>query len=104
MSDFHKNVVGPYWDKERKYVDEDYEKIPFPFKELQAPKFVNRLQWTLDHLIGYINTWSAVKRFIKQNGYNPVDKLQPELAANWGSDETKEVSFSVLLRIGQIVK
>jgi SAM-dependent methyltransferase len=99
---FYNNVIGPYWDKERKYIDEGYKTIPFPFKEIQAPNFVLRLNWTFDHLIGYLNTWSAVKHFIKGNGYNPVDKLQSELGPYWDQNQVMEVRFSLLLRVGQI--
>src|SRR3954463_16650076 len=31
---FYREVTGPYWDKERRFVDEHYQTIPFPFKEI----------------------------------------------------------------------
>lgn len=99
---FYENVIGPYWDRERRYIDESYQTIPFPFTEIQTPRFVNRLQWDLEHVIGYLNTWSAVKHFIKQNGYNPIDRLQNELEQHWGEIQTREVRFPLLLRIGQV--
>lgn len=102
ITSFYTNVIGPYWDKERRYIDEDYKTIPFPFNEIHAPQFANKLQWTLEHLIGYLNTWSAVKHFIRQNNYNPVDQLQIELERYWGSDQIREVTFPLLLRIGRI--
>lgn len=102
IADFYENIIGKYWDKERKYIDENYETIPFPFKEIPTPHFINTQDWTFQHLIGYLNTWSAVKHFIRQNGYNPIDKLQSELAQVWGNDPTKQVHFPLLLRIGEI--
>ena len=102
ISDFYVNVIGAYWDRERKYIDENYKTIPFPFKEIQTPNFVNKLQWTFEHLIGYLNTWSAVKHFINENGYNPVEKLKGELEHHWDNGQAKEVRFSLLLRLGQI--
>lgn len=102
IADFYEIVIGPYWDKERKYIDENYETIPFPFEEIETPLFVNKLQWSLKHLTGYLNTWSAVKHFIAQNGYNPVDKLRNEIEQYWNEKETKEVRFPLLLRIGRI--
>jgi ubiquinone/menaquinone biosynthesis C-methylase UbiE len=104
INDFHDNVIGKYWDKERKYIDEKYKTIPFPFDEMQTPNFVNTQRWTLEHLIGYLNTWSAVKHFIKQNGYNPIDKLQSEIEQLWNNEQTKQVHFPLLLRIGRIIK
>lgn len=102
ITHFYQNVVGTFWDKERKYLDENYSTIPFPFREIQPPTFIIRHLWTLEHLIGYLNTWSGVKHFIKQNGYNPVDQLQIEIKQNWGNEKTREIRFPLLLRIGRI--
>lgn len=102
ITDFYTNVIGSYWDKERKYIDQNYTTIPFPFTEIPTPSFVNKMNWTSEHLIGYLNTWSAVKHFITRNGYNPVDKLQNEIERHWHKDDVKEVTFPLLLRIGKI--
>ena len=102
ITDFYHHVIGPYWDEARKYVDARYTTIPFPFREIQAPVYVHRLSWTFEHLIGYLNTWSAVKQFIQHRGYNPVDALQRALAPHWGGESTREVRFPLLLRIGQV--
>lgn len=104
IADFYDNIIGKYWDKERKYIDDNYKTIPFPFDEIQAPNFVNTQYWTLEHLIGYLNTWSAVKHFIKQNKYNPIDKLQIEIEQFWDNDQIKQIHFPLLLRIGRIAK
>lgn len=102
INNFYENVIGEYWDKERKYIDENYRTIPFPFKEIQTPDFVNVQHWTLEHLIGYLNTWSAVKHFIRQNQYNPVNKLQSEIEQLWDNDQPRQIRFPLLLRIGLI--
>jgi ubiquinone/menaquinone biosynthesis C-methylase UbiE len=103
ITDFYENIIGRYWDDERKYIDQHYATIPFPFKEIQAPSFVNTQYWTLEHLVGYLNTWSAVRHFVKQKGDNPVTDLQLTLEKLWGDEPIKEVHFPLLLRIGQIV-
>ena len=102
ITNFYQNIIGAYWDKERRYIDENYATIPFPFKEIATPSFANKLEWTFGHLIGYLNTWSAVKHFIKHNGYNPIDKLQTEIEQHWKEGEMKEVTFPLLLKIGRI--
>lgn len=99
---FHKNVIGPFWDKEAKDVDKKYQTIPFPFNEVQAPQLVSKQLWTFEHLIGYCNTWSAVQHFIKKNGYNPVDTLRDEIEPHWGNAPVREVKFPVLIRIGKL--
>ena len=102
ITNFYKNIIGLYWDKERKYIDQNYRTIPFPFKEIQAPNFAIKLQWDIEHLIGYLNTWSAVQHFIRQNNYNPIEQIKPEIEQLWGKEQTKQVRFPLLLRVGQI--
>ena len=102
ISHFYKNVVGPYWDKERKYVDENYKTIPFPFEELITPSFKNRFEWTPDHLIGYIGTWSAVNHYEKKTGQDPINLIREPLLRAWGDDTTKPVDFPILLRVARM--
>lgn len=102
INDFYNNTIGKYWDNERKYIDEHYKTIPFPFKEIETPSFSNTQFWTQDHLIGYLNTWSAVKHFIAQNNYNPVEQLEKKIAVLWGIDTEKEVQFPLILRVGYV--
>lgn len=96
----YNGIVGPYWDKERDYIEEHYQTIPFPFKEIESPQFVNTFQWTFDHFVGYLKTWSAVKHFIHQRGYNPLDEVYEELKLSWGAADTREVNYPLLLRLG----
>ena len=102
IDDFYKNIIGPYWDNERKYVDEEYNTIPFPFKEMSAPNFETKLNWNFEHLIGYLNTWSAVKHYEKVNNENPVEKIIPKLQEAWGPEDCLSITFPILLRIGKL--
>lgn len=94
--------VGPYWPPERRYVAAGYRTIPFPFADVPAPPFEMRVSWTLAETLGYMNTWSATKRFTKEHGFNPVEKLTPEFAAAWGmADDRREVTFELSMRVGR---
>jgi SAM-dependent methyltransferase len=97
----YKNLLGEYWDNERKHVDQNYRTIPFPFEEVPCPEFVIRLQWTLDDLKGYLNSWSAVQKFIAKNNYNPVDEFILQLKPHW-TQEKMEVEFPITLRMGKV--
>ena len=98
---FYREVVGPYWDKERRYIDEQYRTIPFPAGEIPAPVFVNEVEWSFEHLIGYLGTWSAVKHYQKQNGQDPVALVYPGLKKSWGADVVKKGRFPILLRVAR---
>jgi len=97
----YKDIVGPYWDAERRYIDAAYQSIPFPFSELETPEFVQSYQWSLDHLIGYLKTWSAVQHYAKANRTDPVQMIEAELKSAWGDANHREVSFKVLFRAGR---
>ncbi len=102
LDKFYFEVIGSYWDKERRYVDDEYKSIPFPFDEINAPAFTIDLEWNIHHFEGYINTWSAVKHFVKANGYNPVEGLIGEISNFWKPNKVKQVCFPILLRIGKV--
>jgi hypothetical protein len=59
---FHGETVGPYWPAERRLVDEGYRSLTLPFERVEPPPFSMQADWTLDHLGGYLSTWSAVQR------------------------------------------
>lgn len=99
---FYDHTIGKYWDPERKYVDERYETIPFPFEEVTTPKLFYECTWNLEHFLGYVNTWSAVQHYIKDTKINPVPKLEEQLQKVWKPGDSKKVVFPVLLRAGTL--
>lgn len=99
IRDFYKNVVGPYWDPRRSYLEASYQTIPFPFEEIVHPDFKIEQTWSLGHLIGYLNTWSAVKQYQKKKGKNPLIDQEWKLKAAFG--EKNAIQFPILLRLGR---
>lgn len=102
--DFYTNIVGPYWDNARKLVEDSYRSIPFPFEEINAPVFKNEFAWTIEQLAGYITTWSATQKYIKENNADPVQDLLERIKFHWRNDELKTIQFSTFLRAGRINK
>jgi ubiquinone/menaquinone biosynthesis C-methylase UbiE len=101
IENFYRNEVGPYWDAERKHVDAHYSTVPFPYTPLPGKDFKISVEWNLAQLTGYLNTWSSVQHFIKQNNYNPVEKLAPALENLWQTG-TKNFYFPLFLKPGTI--
>ncbi|GHA65577.1 class I SAM-dependent methyltransferase [Pontibacter akesuensis] len=95
-------ILEGYWDPERRYIDEAYRTIPFPFQELDMPPFEIKYNWTLETLLGYLNTWSAVKHYERQQGQNPVQLIEQELREKWGQQKQQEVKFNIIARIGKV--
>ena len=102
LDKFYYDIVGPYWDAERRYLDENYTTIPFPFNELEVQTFTNHFTWTIEQLIGYLETWSATQHYIKKNGNSPIDVIRQELQQSWEKGD-KSVTFPLLLRVGKKV-
>jgi hypothetical protein len=94
------DITRPYWDPERKYVDEQYATIPFPFKEVFAPPIEISLYRDVNWLIGYLGTWSGAKNYIKATGNDPVAMVRYDIVAAWGDSELHEINFPVHVRAG----
>lgn len=101
ISNFYTSVIGPYWEKERKLVDDRYRTIEFPFTRIDVPRFKFSFDWTIDELLGYLSTWSAVRKYIQQNQSDPVEELSPDLRRLWGNEKRK-VSCPLFVRMGKV--
>lgn len=97
---FYKNIIGPFWDPERKYLEEKYTSIPFPFSEIETPEFVQKYEWNIEQLLGYLRTWSAVKHFEETEHSDPVSIIEKELRRAFG--KKNEVIFPILFRLGSL--
>jgi hypothetical protein len=104
IDDLYHNILGLYWDKERTYIEEKYKTIPFPFAEIKVPDFSIQLSWSFDQLIGYLNTWSAAKHFIRERNFNPIENLQRKMEKVWDDGLSKQIDFPLLFRMGQVQK
>jgi SAM-dependent methyltransferase len=104
VSRFYHEIIGPYWPPERRYVDDHYATIPFPFPEISAPQFAMEINWNLEHLAGYLGTWSAVKEYRRQPGNDHLDIMAKELNAAWGDPrQERRIRWPLALRVGRIV-
>ena len=100
---YYTNIVGPYWPPERRFIDEKYQTIPFPFVEFPAPEFYMKAEWDLNEFMGYLHTWSATQRFQQKNEQNPLDIVHRLLVKTWGEPQTRQtVRWPVYLRMGQM--
>jgi hypothetical protein len=97
------DILGSYWDVERKHLDCAYQTIPFPFKTIEVPQFNIRLQWNLTQLVGYLKTWSSVQKFIAAKGYNPLKEIAYDLEKNWENAQMrKEIHWDIYLKVGGV--
>ncbi|MBC7777428.1 MAG: class I SAM-dependent methyltransferase [Phycisphaerae bacterium] len=98
---FYNTILHDCWDGERHLVENAYSTIPFPLDEIAFPEMASTYSWTVEQLLGYLGTWSAVQHFIRKNGYHPIDEtFVAQLKDVWPEGEVKTVRFPIFGRVG----
>ncbi|HKI00665.1 MAG TPA: class I SAM-dependent methyltransferase [Thermoanaerobaculia bacterium] len=95
-------IVAPYWPPERRWVDELYRTLPFPFDEVAVPPLWIEDRWNLERLLQYAGTWSATQRYIRETGSDPRELVRTELEAAWGDPTVeKTLRWPLMMRAGR---
>lgn len=99
----YRGPVGAHWPPERAHVENGYRDFAFPFPALDMPRQAMRAEWPLEHLVGYIGTWSATKEYRAATGDDPLPAARAALAAVWGEPDTpREIRWPLGGRIGRV--
>ena len=97
------HVIGPYWPPERRYVDEGYRTIPFPWHELAGTTF--HAAHGLDPRPG-----ARLRRHLVVRAALPgrarrrrptARRSHAELATAWRADGTLRLQWPIHLRLGR---
>jgi hypothetical protein len=96
-------TLESYWPPERRFVDEGYRTIPFPFTRLDAPAVSLEDRWTRAQVAGYARTWSATARYVAARGSDPVTELERDLAAAWPhGDAPRRIEWPLIVLAGRV--
>jgi SAM-dependent methyltransferase len=96
-------ILGAHWPPERRHVESGYRTLPFPWPEIDAPRFEIAERWTLDRFVGYLGTWSASAAYRRATGADPVALVRDDLARGWGApDAVREVRWPLSVRAGRL--
>lgn len=102
LQHFYHQVIGPYWPAERHHVETGYRELPFPFDRLDPPVLAMQADWTLEHLAGYLRSWSASARYAAANGKDAVSDLVAQLEPLWGGPaRTRTVGWPLTILAGR---
>ena len=89
--------LDPFWPPERRHVNNCYADLSFPARDQPIPKGLNMTQqWTQSDLLGFISTWSALRRAGQQVDGNDqarslINNLSDELDQIWPKDSERLV-------------
>lgn len=92
--------VGSWWPPERKYVDDEYRTLPFPYGELETPELVMESVVDLEAFAGYLRTWSGVERCRTETGADPVTEFTRRVLPAWGAG-ARIARWPLVLRAGR---
>ena len=95
------SLLGEYWPRERRYIENHYRDLPFPFTEVDTPSFVMECHWTMEELFAYLDTWSAVRSYRFQTGDDPLLIIRNEMLRAWGTTRKRRmVTWPLFIRAG----
>lgn len=101
---FYNDIIKPYWDYERRYVDDRYQTVEFDYEPLPSQPFHTELKWTKAQFKGYLESWSGVQRYMETHHTSPLALIEEDLNRIWPEGETKAVTFPISLLLGRIHK
>lgn len=100
---YYSGILSGFWPERFRYVDDYYRSLPFPFEEVQPPAFEMQAGWVLDQLAGFLDSWSASRRYLRERGRHPLSLIWQELSQAWGApDAQRTVRWPLFIRVGRI--
>jgi SAM-dependent methyltransferase len=100
----YEEILGDYWPPERRLVERHYRDISFPFETCFEQNFVMTREWNLQQLCGYFTSWSALQRYRKKNGSDPLELIMEDLRRAWGLDpeKTQTVTWPLTVKLARL--
>ena len=75
------NILDGFWDPQRDLINRRYQDFYLPFAEISCPEFEIENIYDAAEVLGYLRTWSAVSKYHKLHGEDPVELIEDELIA-----------------------
>jgi SAM-dependent methyltransferase len=97
---FYRDVVGPYWPRERRHVEEGYRDLPLPVPPIEVSKLFMQANWDARAMLGYLGTWSAVRRHRARTGRDPLELIAGALESAWGAGR-RLVRWPISMKAGR---
>ena len=103
LEHFYWETLAGFWPERIHYLEERYETLPFPFEEIQPPNFEMGSTWGVDNLIGFLGSWSAVRKLVEAQGKAAFEEQVKALEGVWGENSNKrKIRWPLHFRIGKL--
>lgn len=97
---YQHTLIGD-WPAQRIHVDDGYRRLPFPYERIETPAFAMQHAWSLPETIAYLRTWSAVHRFERRTGLDPIEQITPALGEAWACASQRMVRWPLTVLAGR---
>jgi len=103
LEHFYWETLAGFWPERIHYLEERYQTLPFPFKEIQPPAFEMKAEWEVGNMAGFLASWSAVRKLVEAQGESAFDEPIKELESIWKKgSEKREIRWPLHFRIGKV--
>lgn len=92
--------VEPFWPPERDLVDDGYRSIALPWAEIKTPTFEMTADWTAPDMLGYMQTWSAARRYFAEHRVEATAAIEASFVARWGP-AARRVCWPLSVRVAR---
>ncbi|XP_061197780.1 putative methyltransferase DDB_G0268948 [Saccostrea echinata] len=99
---FYSHDLEGFWDSRRRHIDNLYQEISLPFSGSERiSDFVIQNRWSVSDVVGYLSTWSAWQRYLKQHpDSNLLVEIQRHLE-NIYQDQKITITWPVFVLLGR---
>lgn len=103
VDSFYAGALEGHWPPERRHVESAYRSLPFPFEEIETPEMEERRRWRAADVIGYVETWSAVRSLEGAGRGEALEAFRRALREAWGDpEEPRSVRWPLAARLGRV--
>ncbi len=94
--------LAPFWAPGRQQLYDHYDRLYFPFEPLPTPAFEMTMPMSLEGLVGYLDSWSALAAY-RRHHPDPLPDMHRRVADAWPADRpVLTARFPFFLRVARL--
>lgn len=93
--------IASHWPPQNRLLWNGFGDLPFPYERLQSPSFEIVAEWSLAQLVGYLGTWTAVKRHVASGHGSFLADVERALVKPWGRAPARRVTMPLHFLCGR---